>query len=90
MRLYQKGRKMKLQNAVKLLKEFGEVKEDECGASFKANGYIIGAHVSFGRQEVSHFYVDEDKVGFDQVRHYFKKSKDFQIFLEHFLQKRAA
>ncbi|MBC2883209.1 hypothetical protein H7R39_08060 [Campylobacter sp. Marseille-Q3452] len=49
-----------------------------------------GAHVSCGQQDVSHFYVDEDKIGFDQVRHYFKKSKDFQIFLEHFLQKRAA
>ena len=82
---------MKLQNAVKLLSKYGKgVRVDECGASFKANGYVIGAHVSCGQQEVSHFYVDEDKIGFDQVRHYFKKSRDFQIFLEHFLQKRAA
>lgn len=82
---------MKLQNAVKLLNKYGkDVRVDERGASFKANGYVIGAHVSCGQQEVSHFYVDEDKIGFDQVRHYFKKSKDFKIFLEHFLQKRAA
>lgn len=82
---------MKLQNAVKLLGKYGkDVMADEWGASFKVNGFIVGAHTSHGQQEVSCFYVDENKVGFDQERHYFKKSKDFQIFLEHFLQKRAA
>lgn len=82
---------MKLQNAVKLLSKYSkDVRVDEWGASFIAFDFTVGAHTSYGQQEVSHFYVDEHKVGFDRERHYFKKSKDFQIFLEHFLQKRAA
>ena len=43
---------MKLQNAVQLFKEFGEVKEHECGASVKIGDKTYGALTNYGEDAV--------------------------------------
>ena len=47
---------MKLQNAVKLLKEFGEVKEHECGASVEIGTKTYGALTNCGEDAVLYLF----------------------------------
>lgn len=47
---------MKLQNAVKLLKEFGGVKEHECGASVEIGTKTYGALTNCGADTVLYLF----------------------------------
>ena len=62
---------MKLTNAIKLLSQYGEVKQDETGARIEIDGWTYGASTNWNEQEVLFLYCVEmmadylDSLGFD-------------------------
>ena len=51
-------KKMKLTNAIKLLNQYGEVKQDETGARIEIDGWTYGASTNWNEQEVLFLYCE--------------------------------
>ena len=49
---------MKLTNAIKLLSQYGKVKQDETGARIEINGWTYGASTNWNEQEVLFLYCE--------------------------------
>ena len=49
---------MKLTNAIKLLSQYGEVKQDETGARIEIDGWTYGASTNWNEQEVLFLYCE--------------------------------
>ena len=51
-------KKMKLASAIKLLSQYGEVKQDKTGAKIKIDGWTYGASTNWNEQEVLFLYCE--------------------------------
>lgn len=49
---------MKLASAIKLLSQYGEVKQDKTGAKIKIDGWTYGASTNWNEQEVLFLYCE--------------------------------
>lgn len=78
---------MKLENAVKLLSQYGEVKLSETGATIEINNKTYGACTNCGEQNVQFLFLEYDLDMYNRFFFTYHTLKSFKDCIERDLSK---